>query len=188
MTAHEALTTPHPVRLSVGDFMMLNDAGAFADYGKSELINGTIYVVNAQYRPHARAKSRLHIALAAALDAFSDLEAVVEGAIDIPPDNVPEPDILVTDQAEGDGLIPLASVKLAIEIADTSLANDLGEKAQLYAANAIPEYWVVDLKGKVVHQLWSPGAAGYGERRESALGETLTSQTIAGLSVDTSGV
>lgn len=36
------------------------------------------------------------------------------------------------------------------EIADTTLATDLDEKKQLYAALEIPEYWVVDIKGRQV--------------------------------------
>lgn len=36
------------------------------------------------------------------------------------------------------------------EISDTSLATDLDEKKQLYAALEIPEYWVVDIKGRQV--------------------------------------
>jgi Uma2 family endonuclease len=39
---------------------------------------------------------------------------------------------------------------LVVEIADTTLASDLDEKKQLYLALAIPEYWVVDVKGKRV--------------------------------------
>ena len=36
------------------------------------------------------------------------------------------------------------------EVADTTLATDLDEKKQLYAALEIPEYWVVDITGKRV--------------------------------------
>jgi len=36
------------------------------------------------------------------------------------------------------------------EVADTTLASDLDEKKQLYAALEIPEYWVTDVKGKQV--------------------------------------
>lgn len=36
------------------------------------------------------------------------------------------------------------------EIADTTLASDLDEKKQLYAALGIPEYWVVDINGERV--------------------------------------
>ncbi len=39
---------------------------------------------------------------------------------------------------------------LAVEIADTTLSSDLDEKKQLYLALAIPEYWVVDVRGKRV--------------------------------------
>lgn len=36
------------------------------------------------------------------------------------------------------------------EIADTTLATDLDEKKQLYATLGIPEYWVIDSRGKRV--------------------------------------
>ena len=36
------------------------------------------------------------------------------------------------------------------EIGDTTLATDLDEKKKLYAGLEIPEYWVVDIKGKRV--------------------------------------
>ncbi len=36
------------------------------------------------------------------------------------------------------------------EVGDTTLATDLDEKKQLYAALQIPEYWVVDIRGERV--------------------------------------
>ncbi len=36
------------------------------------------------------------------------------------------------------------------EVSDTTLATDLDEKKQLYAALGIPEYWVTNVKGKQV--------------------------------------
>ncbi len=39
---------------------------------------------------------------------------------------------------------------LAVEIADTTLASDLDEKKQLYLKLEVPEYWVVDVRGKRV--------------------------------------
>ncbi|WP_373542506.1 Uma2 family endonuclease [Chamaesiphon sp.] len=39
---------------------------------------------------------------------------------------------------------------LVAEIADTTLAIDLDEKKQLYLALGIPEYWVIDVKGRQV--------------------------------------
>jgi Uma2 family endonuclease len=45
-------------------------------------------------------------------------------------------------------------VYLVIEVAETSLEYDLGDKAELYAAAGIRDYWVVDLSGGrvVVHR------------------------------------
>ena len=48
----------------------------------------------------------------------------------------------------------------------------------------MPEYWVVDVTGRVIHQMWSPGAEGYAERREAAFGERIEAVTIEGLTVD----
>jgi Uma2 family endonuclease len=41
---------------------------------------------------------------------------------------------------------------LVAEISDTTLPADLDEKKQLYLALGIPEYWVIDVKGR---QIWA---------------------------------
>lgn len=77
---------------------------------------------------------------------------------------------------------------LIVEVSSTMLAFDLGEKAQTYAGAGLPKYWVVDLDGRFLHQMWSPGADGYAQRREVALGERVEAVTIGGLQVDTSDI
>ena len=47
MTALEALSKPQQAKLTVADFVLLDRSGAFASHPKVELIDGTIYVVNA---------------------------------------------------------------------------------------------------------------------------------------------
>ena len=39
------------------------------------------------------------------------------------------------------------TARLVVEVADSSLDFNLGDKASLYAAGGIPEYWVIDLPG-----------------------------------------
>lgn len=189
MTALEALTTPHPVRLSVSDFMTLDDAGAFTTYGKAELIDGTIYVMNAQYRPHARAKAKIYDQLRewAGL-ADGGLSVLIEATVAMPPHDAPEPDLVLTSEPDGDGPVPAHSVALIVEIADTTQRFDLGEKARLYAANAVAEYWVVDLKARIVHQLWETDGATYTQQGQSAFGVPLTARTLAGLTIDTTAL
>lgn len=188
MTVHEPVTTPQVAKLTAEDFLLLDRSGAFDAYAKAELINGTIYVVNAQHRPHARAKTRLAMALADALKAFPELDLLIEGGVAIGANSICEPDIIVTDEAEGAGLVPLASVKLAIEIGDSSIRFDLGEKAALYALNAIAEYWVLDVDARTLHQFWSPAGDRYVESRSVPWGELVEATTISGLSLSTEGL
>lgn len=177
-------TTPRKLGLRVEDFLLLNDSGAFDDYAKTELIDGDIYVMNAQHSPHARAKSRLLVALANRLaEIGSDLEAISEVAVHLNGDTMPEPDIVLT-RWRGKGPVPVESVALVIEVADTTLARDLGRKSDLYAAAGIPEYWVIDLvEGQaLMHEF--PDADGYHGQLDILLTERLTSATIAGLEVE----
>jgi Uma2 family endonuclease len=179
----DALTVPQKVKLTVEDFIALDSGGAFDGYTKSELIEGDVYGMNAQHTRHARMKSRLFLALASALRT-QGLEAFVETSVAIPPHDVPEPDLIITDRPESEDLMPVAAVRLAIEVSDSTLRIDLGVKADLYARAGIPEYWVVDVTGGTLHQLWERDEAGYRQRRTVSLGTDLTSATIAGLTVE----
>jgi Uma2 family endonuclease len=182
-------TAPLPVRLRLEDYLLLDDSGALDAYAKTELIEGEIVFMNAQHRAHARIKTRLAILIAGALrDLGGELEAIVEGSIAVPPVNAPEPDIVITSEPEGAGLIPLESVRLIVEVADTTLQNDLSVKAGIYARNNVPEYWVVDVDARAIHQLWSPSDGGYAARREVQLGGLINAETVDGLAVDTAGI
>jgi len=179
-------TTPKPVKLRVEDYLALDGLGAFDAYGKTELIEGEVVYMNARHRPHARIKSRLHFLVASALrDLGSAMEALVEGSVSMPPHNVPEPDIAITAEPEGEGLIPLASLALVIEVADATLRNDLGRKQRIYARERVPEYWVVDVKKGIIHQMWAPEGEAYAERREVAFGQRITAMTIENLAIAT---
>lgn len=181
-------TTPQKRGLRVEDFLLLDASGAFDDYAKTELIDGDIYVMNAQHSPHARAKSRLLVALANRLAEIGiDLEAISEVAVHLNGDTMPEPDVVLT-RWRGNGPVPVDSVALVVEVSDTTLASDLGRKADLYAAAGIPEYWVIDLtEGRaLMHEL--PDADGYHGQLDILLSERLISATIAGLEVDGAGI
>jgi len=189
MNAPQALTERQIAKLTVEDFLLLDRAGAFAAYRKTELINGTIVFVNAQYGRHLRVKIRLLRRLSDACDALGGgLEAWSEGSIDMSPDSMPEPDRFITNATPPDTPVPSGTVVLVGEVADSTVKDDLGEKAQLYARRGIPEYWVVDLPGNLLHQMWSPSAAGYAERREYRLVDRIDAATVAGLGVETAGL
>lgn len=54
-----------------------------------------------------------------------------------------------------------ADVLLVIEVADFSLTQDVGGKADLYAEYGIAEYWVVDISGAQVHVFRNPNLGRY---------------------------
>ncbi|MBY0304326.1 MAG: Uma2 family endonuclease [Sphingomonas sp.] len=178
-------TAPLPVKLRIEDYLLLDASGAFEAYRKTELIDGEITFMNAQHRPHARIKSRLHVAIASALLQLDNgLEAIVEGSVAMPPDGAPEPDIVVTSEPEGEGLIPLESVRLIVEVSDTTLAYDTEIKRALYARNGVPEYWVANVEAKVIRQMWAPEGEAYAQACEVAFGERIEAATVAGLAVE----
>ena len=186
MTEHfDSLNVPHTAKLRVADFMLLNDAGAFERYAKSELIEGEIICMNSQYSQHARIKSLLMFELESALRAKkSDLSAWCEVSIHLSDDSMPEPDIVLTCY-RGTGAVPLDTVALIVEVADTTLDNDLGRKARLYGAAGVAEYWVVDVAGNRILLHTDPTQNGYAEQTAVPFGEPLVSGTIDGIAVAT---
>lgn len=186
MTAHEAMGAPQRAKLTVEDFLLLDRSGAFEAYAKAELIDGTIFVVNAQFSEHMKAKVRLLRRLADACDDLaSGWEAWSEGSIAMSGGNMPRPDIFITRETPTTGAVRVETVALVVEIADTTVSFDLGKKAALYAANGVAEYWVVDLQARQVRQFWAPDAQIYQEKRSVAFGDPITAVTLPGLSVST---
>jgi Uma2 family endonuclease len=185
MTAQDQLDARNKHRLTVDEFLLLDREGAFGDR-RTELFEGEVYYMSPKHRPHARAVTQLVVALANALEeSGSGLNVLTDISVRLSGHDVPEPDIAITDAPEGDGILPLESAKLLIEVADSTLTQDLGLKVALYAVASVPEYWVVDVNGRVIHQMWAPGAQGYTERREVVFGERIEAATIEVLAVET---
>lgn len=180
---------PRQVLLTIEDYMLLERSGALAEYGRTELIDGVIFAMNAQFRPHARVKGELSFRFRLLLDARSDgLAVLTEASVAVAPRSMPEPDIVLTTEPDGDGPIPVESVRLIVEISNDTLTFDLSDKAALYAGAAIPEYWVVDIDGQRVTIHSGPTQDGYALKREVRFGELLVSYTIDGLAVGSDGL
>ncbi len=189
VTVIQPINVPLPVKLTVEQFELLDRSGAFDRYAKTELIEGAIYAMQGQFRPHSFAKNELTYRLRRSLEALgSDLLPQSEPTVAMPPVNAPEPDIVVTNAPKGDGYTPLESVVLAVEIADSTAAFDLGTKAALYSRQGIPEYWVLEIPATTLHQFWNPTESGYREGRSIAIGERIESITIPGLAVESDGL
>lgn len=76
--------------------------------------------------------------------------------------SLPEPDVAVVAGKPRD--FPQAHPTMAllvVEVADSSLRRDLGQKARAYARAGIADYWVADVRGRVLHVHRDPSADGY---------------------------
>ena len=189
MTGADHRNVVRPLPLRVEDFFLLDASGAFEGYGKTELLDGGVVYVNAQHRPHARCKTALYDALRDSLRSLgSPLVVLIEATIAMPPHDAPEPDLVLTSEPDGEGPVPLSSVALIVEVSDTTLEGDMGTKAAIYARHEVPEYWVADLAGRHIVQMWNPAQDGYADRREVPFGARIEAVTIAGLGATTGGL
>ena len=74
-----------------------------------------------------------------------------------------EPDLLVVPAAHVNMDIPAQAARLAVEIADSSLAKDTGLKRDRYATLGVPEYWVVEAWPLTTRVYRDPVDGAYGE-------------------------
>lgn len=88
----------------------------------------------------------------------------------------PEPDIAgcVPDPDDYSRAHPQpGQILLLIEVADASLAYDQSQKAAAYAANGIPELWIVNLLDRRLEVLTAPATGSYRQQRYAFAGDGL---------------
>ena len=87
----------------------------------------------------------------------------VQNSIGLPElESAPEPDVAWVARRDYSRARPVAAdVLLVIEVAESSLAYDGGEKADLYAAAGIADYWVVNLVERTIEVRRKPADSGF---------------------------
>jgi len=163
------------LRLTTEDYGQMVERGAFDHLDrKIELIRGEIRQMN----PAGPIHDGLIIYLTSWSARMSDPNTVLvssQTGLNLSPlASQPEPDVLWVRKARYLDRHPGADdVLLAIEVAFSSLKNDLLEKAELYAEAGIVEYWVVDSEAKCIHVLRNPHQNAYADRSIVKPGETI---------------
>lgn len=172
-------------RITVEEFLALDEAGFFENVGRVELIDGEIFEMAPLHRPHARILLQLSVEVELAVRALGGtIETLSPVSARLEPHSLPEADIILADAADEDFVTP-ATVRLLIEVSASSLRHDLGRKARLYARTGVPEYWVADVKGRRVIRMHGPAGEDYLHRDEFAFGEAIPAATVDRLIVDT---
>lgn len=171
-------------RISDDEFERLVGKGAAEVLGRVELRDGALHRTNAQYVPHMRMKMTVYDALKAAIASSGlPLEIGSEGTVRYERGFSPLPDVVVWTPTPTTTSIPGLAVKLIVEVADITLADDLGIKRTDYAKAGLPEYWVVDLGARAFHRFSAPAADGYARAAVFREGEQVASETLAGVAI-----
>lgn len=100
----------------------------------------------------------------------------VEKTFGIPElDSVPRPDIAwVRQRSYKAGRPRVKDVLLIIEVSDTTLAFDTGEKLLLYAQAGVKEYWVVNVRMKSIEVFRNPTKKGYRTSQAFSVGDVVS--------------
>ncbi len=176
------LASPRPMPISREQYAQMAELGMF-EGRRVQLINGAIIEMSPMGAGHRDALRFLNRVLTRTLTEF---DVLVQIPVDASEVSQPEPDIALIpiDTPRG----PVSSAPLVIEVSDSTLKFDLGEKAQLYAEAKVPEYWVIDLKNKVTVVHSAPKRGKYTKLRRVQWTTTLSSISIPELTLKLSEV
>jgi Uma2 family endonuclease len=174
-----AVFTPTRYRLSVEDYHKLGTAGILNGESRVELIEGELLEMAPIGSLHAATVARLHELF---YEQARDVALVwQQNPVTLQPRSEPQPDLtLLKLRADhyAHALPTAADVLLIVEVSDTTLDYDRGEKLRLYAQHGIPEYWIVDVQAKRVEVYREPLFNGYVRKVELNLQDTVSPQAM----------
>ena len=175
MEAPAALRARKAVMWTRDDCRKLEGMGILPE--RWELVQGEIISKMGTNLPHSMMAQRIAAWL---MSVFSTDCILPTCGIDVAPEDnptsEPEPDITILNRPAGQlGRNPgPGDIVLIVEVSDTTLDHDLGPKARLYARAGIQEYWVIDIKGRRIHQHRQPKTEGYASLRVVETGDALS--------------
>ena len=150
---------------TVAEYLALAAAGILAKEERIELVDGVIIRMAPIGNRHQHSVDWLADLLQASIGRRAMVQ--VQGSIQLDDANAPEPDIAVIRRGSINEIGPVmpSDVYLLVEVADSSLEFDLGEKLARYAAVGIPEVWVANLRARELVVNTEPEGAAYANVR-----------------------
>jgi Uma2 family endonuclease len=158
-TLPSALATPARKRWTVPEFHRAWELGFF-DGKKAILLDGEIIETPLPGPLHNKGVGKVDYALKRAFAGNFWVRIQLPLELNLWAD--PVPDVSVVPGTPDDYDVNPATALLVIEVSDTTLAIDTGDKALLYAAAGLADYWVLDLNNRelIVHRDPQPDPAG----------------------------
>ena len=137
------------------EYDRLIDVGFFRPGEHLELLGGELVVSEPQGTLHATAVGLVEDTLRACFGAGWVVRVQMPIALD--DESEPEPDVAVVAGTRRDyATVHPSRPALLVEVAESSLAEDRGIKAALYARAGITDYWILNLVDRVVEVCRNP--------------------------------
>jgi Uma2 family endonuclease len=179
----------HRKLFTVNDYERMLESGILSEDDRVELVEGEIIEMAAKGSRHAACVKRI-------TDLFyryARQSAIisVQDPIRISANSELEPDVALlrlredlyaNSHPEGDDVLLIA------EVSDTSVGYDRSVKLGLYARANIPEVWIVNLPGDVIEIYSQPEGSKYQVSKKVMRGDSITAQSVAGLTLDVSDI
>src|SRR4051794_10125790 len=154
--------------ISLEEFERMAEAGVFNEDARIELIRGEIVDMAAIGVRHAACVTRLTMLLSQR--ASGKVIVLSQNPFGISNHSSPQPDVALLHWRDDyyDAKRPTPEdMLLVIEVADTSINDDRKVKGPLYAEAGIAEYWIVNLRGKVIEVYTDPAKGVYRQTRHA---------------------
>ena len=166
--------------LSRAQYEQMVDVGVFDEDDRVELLEGVLVAMSPQNFPHAGAITRLNRIL---MRTFGD---VADVCVQVPfaagPRSMPEPDLYLAPLDRPQDRHPDTAL-LVVEVSDSSQRRDRRLKPRIYAAAAVPEYWIVDVGRQFVEVHSEPLEDRYGTVHVLRPGDRIALVALPGRSV-----
>src|SRR5262245_47298037 len=146
-----------------------------------ELIRGILVRMSPQKAAHATVVQILTRLLMPPLVGRADVRVQLPFAAG--DDSMPEPDLAVVAVARFGQPHP-DRAHLIIEVAETSLEEDRTDKAEIYAAAGVGEYWVVNIPDRTIEVHTEPSRGAYARVTPYRAGERVSPAAFPDVSVE----
>jgi Uma2 family endonuclease len=150
-----------PHRFTVDEYHRMADAGILTPDDRVELLDGVVVDMSPIGDPHVEAVSRCEEAFAALLVARR-VRYSTQNPFRVDRHNEPQPDFALVRPGVVGAPRP-GDLLLAVEVADTSVADDRVAKVPLYARAGVPETWLLNVRDRALEVYREPGPAGYAQ-------------------------
>ncbi|MGD9816993.1 MAG: Uma2 family endonuclease [Hyphomonadaceae bacterium] len=176
--------TPRPIAreatrlpITMDEVLALQAAGKLP-YKRTQLLDGEIHEMPADGLRHIHYAMKIGARVIQTLSS-QDYFVGVQTTLHLTRYNGPSPDVYVLSAGPLVKQTPPERILLVVEVADTTLTDDLRDSASRYARHDVAEFWVVDVRNRVTHVHRQPQDGAYPAPVKVPFEQELTCARIA---------